>query len=166
MVRQQHVLSSSKNILVQSANDFAGACEDPLPVVEIHFMTQEHLNSIESIWDRAKQVNGISKANKAILKHGELSIYANTKANRRSITFAFEDQLQPEKCKVILSMNILSKWSKGACLFLFLLLIALLFGCPLRHVTYATFLSCSRNLHSLVICKFPFEPKLEIFSHL
>ena len=80
-----------KNV-VQCTSDFAKVCEDVMAGVTVHLITQDHLNSIENIWDQAKDVEGISKIHKAILKNGKLVIYPNTKSDKPINTAVFEDQ--------------------------------------------------------------------------
>ena len=100
LVRQQ-VLSKSKNVVVQSAADFAKICKDVMPGVTIHLMTQEDLNELENIWDQAVEVKGISKAHQAVIKDGSLSIYAHANMKDPINTIAIEEQLKPEEqCQI------------------------------------------------------------------
>ena len=78
LVRQQ-VLIKSKNVIVQNAHDFARVCQEVMPGVCVHLMTQEDLQDTQSIalWEQASEVKGISKTHHAEMKKGTLSIFAN-----------------------------------------------------------------------------------------
>ena len=80
-----------KNV-VQCTSDFAKVCKDVMAGVTVHLITQDHLNYIENIWDQAKDVKGISKIHKAVLKNGKLVIYPNAKSDKPINTAVFEDQ--------------------------------------------------------------------------
>ena len=45
----QQVLSKNKNVIVQNALDFAQVCQEVMPGVCVHLMTQEELQDTQSI---------------------------------------------------------------------------------------------------------------------
>ena len=107
LVRQQ-VLSKSKNVIVQNAHDFARVCQEVMPGVCVHLMTQEDLHNTQGIalWEQALEVKGISKIHHAEMKKGTLSIFANANVNNPINTVIYETTTtskpvpQEESCQI------------------------------------------------------------------
>ena len=69
MVRQQ-VLSKNKNVVAENAADFARVCEEFMPNICVHLMTQDDLIAAQklNLWENSLEVTGISKTHHAEIK--------------------------------------------------------------------------------------------------
>ena len=76
MVRQQ-VLSKNKNVVAENAADFARVCEEFMPNICVHLMTQDDLIAAQklNLWENSLEVTGISKTHHAEIKDRVLSIW-------------------------------------------------------------------------------------------
>ena len=74
---QQQVLSKNKNAAVENTADVAQVCEEFMPNVCVHLMTQDDLIAAQklNLWENSLEVTGISKIHHAEIKDGVLSIW-------------------------------------------------------------------------------------------